>query len=62
VDALTEAGQFCRVDLGEESVLIVRGRDGEPRAMRNLCRHRGAQLCTDESGSFRTAIRCTYHS
>src|SRR5882757_1199891 len=62
VDALTEAGQFYRVDLGEESVLIVRGRDGEPRAMRNLCRHRGAQLCTEESGSFRAAIRCAYHS
>lgn len=62
VDALTEAGQFYRVDLGEESVLVVRGGDGEPRAMRNLCRHRGAQLCTEESGSFRTAIRCAYHS
>ena len=62
LDALTEPGQFQRIELGEESVLIVRGSDGELRAFRNLCRHRGAQLCIEESGSFRRAIRCFYHS
>jgi Rieske 2Fe-2S family protein len=61
-DALSEPGRYRRIELGEESVLVVRGRDGELRAFLNLCRHRGAQLCSEESGSFSRTIRCTYHS
>jgi glycine betaine catabolism A len=61
-NAIGEPGQFQRTELGEESVLVVRGSDGEPRAFLNLCRHRGAQLCSEESGSGRGTIRCPYHS
>ncbi|RZD76779.1 aromatic ring-hydroxylating oxygenase subunit alpha [Streptomyces albidoflavus] len=61
-DAIEKPGQFLRVTLGDESVLLVRGRDRKIRALRNLCRHRGAQLCTEETGSFDKAIRCMYHA
>ncbi|MFG2227227.1 aromatic ring-hydroxylating dioxygenase subunit alpha [Streptomyces sp. NPDC048644] len=56
-----EAGSFIRVDLGGENLLVVRNRDGRIRALVNLCRHRGAQLCLDDQGSFRRSIRCIYH-
>ncbi|MEU8800301.1 aromatic ring-hydroxylating dioxygenase subunit alpha [Spirillospora sp. NPDC048819] len=61
-DAVSQPGRFLRTEVGGESVLVVRGRDGEVRAFRNLCRHRGARLCTDESGTVGTSIRCVYHA
>ncbi|MFE6685795.1 aromatic ring-hydroxylating dioxygenase subunit alpha [Streptomyces sp. NPDC057743] len=58
---IPEAGSFLRVELGGESLLLVRNREGAVRGLINLCRHRGAQLCLDASGSFRRSIRCMYH-
>src|SRR5215216_7022901 len=46
-DALPTAGDFKTVELAGESVLVVRGRDGELRAFLNVCRHRGARLCLE---------------
>ena len=47
---LADPGQFRTVQVGRESVLVVRGRDGELRAFLNVCSHRGAQLCTEQTG------------
>ncbi|BCY14122.1 aromatic ring-hydroxylating dioxygenase subunit alpha [Actinoplanes sp. L3-i22] len=55
-------GQFRTVTVGRESVLITRGRDGGARAFLNVCRHRGAQLCAEESGAVKRTFRCTYHA
>jgi Rieske 2Fe-2S family protein len=41
---------------------VVRGDDGELRAFLNVCRHRGAQLCTEESGALRRNLQCPYHA
>ena len=43
-------------------MLLVRGRDGLLRAFLNVCRHRGAQLCTEPEGEVKRSIRCPYHS
>ncbi|MCZ2804793.1 aromatic ring-hydroxylating dioxygenase subunit alpha [Modestobacter sp. VKM Ac-2983] len=61
-DELPTPGSFRRVQVGRESVLVVRGRDGALRAFLNVCRHRGAQLCTEEAGQVRTTLRCPYHA
>ena len=55
-------GKFRKVQVGRESVLLVRGRDGLLRAFLNICRHRGAQLCTEPEGEVRRNLRCPYHS
>jgi Rieske 2Fe-2S family protein len=55
-------GQFRTVLVGRESVIVVRSRDGRLHAFLNLCRHRGARLCTDEHGTVRRNFRCAYHS
>ncbi len=53
----------CRVlEVGEQSVLLVRGRDGELYAHHNVCRHRGARLCADGTTRIKGAIRCPYHA
>ncbi|MCV7054450.1 aromatic ring-hydroxylating oxygenase subunit alpha [Mycolicibacterium gilvum] len=59
---LEKPGRFTKVQVGRESVLLVRGRDGLLRAFLNVCRHRGAQLCSESEGEVRRTLRCPYHS
>jgi Rieske 2Fe-2S family protein len=59
---LANPGQFRTVQVGRESVLVSRARDGGVRAFLNICRHRGARLCTEESGEVRRAFQCVYHA
>ncbi|WP_410599587.1 aromatic ring-hydroxylating oxygenase subunit alpha [Amycolatopsis sp. lyj-90] len=59
---LPEPGGFRTVDVGGESVLVVRGRDRALRAFLNVCRHRGARLCVEETGSVRRSLQCPYHA
>lgn len=53
-------GDFFTLDIGEESVVVVRDREGEIRAHFNVCRHRGSRVVLEESGSCRALI-CPYH-
>jgi Rieske 2Fe-2S family protein len=55
-------GSFRTVDVGRESVLLVRGRDGALRAFLNVCRHRGARLCVERSGTTARNLQCGYHA
>jgi Rieske 2Fe-2S family protein len=55
-------GSFRTVQVGTESILISRSRRGEVRAFFNVCRHRGAKICTEESGSVTRAFQCPYHA
>jgi glycine betaine catabolism A len=59
---LASPGAFRKVQVGRESVLIVRARDGGLNAFLNVCRHRGAVLCTEESGQAKRHLRCPYHA
>lgn len=59
---LAQPGQFKKVQIGRESVLVVRARDGSLRAFLNVCRHRGAQLCTESEGQVKRTLRCPYHA
>jgi phenylpropionate dioxygenase-like ring-hydroxylating dioxygenase large terminal subunit len=57
--ALAEPGAYLARAAAGTPILAVRGRDGEARAFRNACRHRGSQLA---SGSgCRHAFTCRYH-
>ncbi len=59
VAVLAEPGDYvARVSAGVP-IVVVRGDDGEIRAFRNACRHRGMQLA-EGSGCTRI-FRCTYH-
>jgi Rieske 2Fe-2S family protein len=59
---LERPGAFRTVQVGRESVLITRNRRGGFKAFLNVCRHRGAQLCTEESGEVRRNLQCPYHA
>lgn len=59
---LAQPGDFRTVRIGRESVLVARGRDRVLRAFLNVCRHRGARLCTSQSGSVKRSFQCPYHA
>lgn len=61
VSDISEAGDFFKFDIGQESFLIVRGASGDIRTMYNVCQHRGARIVSSDFGNL-TAIRCRYHS
>ncbi len=59
---VADTGAFVTADVGRESVLAVRGRDGLLRAFLNVCRHRGARICSNETGQVRRNLQCSYHA
>ncbi|WP_327721409.1 aromatic ring-hydroxylating dioxygenase subunit alpha [Streptomyces sp. NBC_00490] len=59
---LAKPGSFRTYQVGRESVLITRSRDSSVKAFLNVCRHRGAKLCTEESGEVKRAFQCPYHA
>jgi Rieske 2Fe-2S family protein len=59
---LDEPGSFRTVRVGRENVLVSRNRTGTVRAFYNVCRHRGATLCTEAAGQVRRAFQCPYHA
>ena len=46
-----EPGDYITLDVGRASVIIIRDDDEQIRAHHNVCRHRGARLLTDTTGS-----------
>jgi glycine betaine catabolism A len=59
---LDRPGVHRTVQVGRESVVVVRGRDRAIRAFLNVCRHRGARICTAEKGQVRRNLQCPYHA
>ncbi len=57
--ALAEPGAYLAREAAGTPILAVRGRDGEVRAFRNACRHRGVQVA--EGSGCGTAFVCRYH-
>jgi phenylpropionate dioxygenase-like ring-hydroxylating dioxygenase large terminal subunit len=60
VQQIPNAGDYLALTLADEPILVVRGRDGEVRAMSAVCRHRGHVLKEECSGNTR-AFTCPYH-
>ena len=58
-DEVPEPGDYRVVDTVGESLIVIRGDDGEVRAFANSCTHRGTRLL-DGAGSCR-AVVCPYH-
>ena len=56
-----KAGDYFVFNLADNSIIILRGRDGEIRAFYNTCTHRGGRLCEVQSGST-PRVMCPYHS
>lgn len=54
---------FRTFELGDQKLILVRDDAGTLHGFHNTCRHRGAALCRELSGSMRSgAIICPYHA
>ena len=53
-------GDYQVRQIGRQSVIMVRGDDGQVRALMNHCRHRGMAICEAEGGNEKF-FRCWYH-
>ncbi|MEM7142347.1 MAG: aromatic ring-hydroxylating dioxygenase subunit alpha [Actinomycetota bacterium] len=60
LDHVKNPGDVFVYEVGNLSILIVRGDDGELRAFQNVCLHRGMQLC-DEHQEGLGELRCPFH-
>jgi choline monooxygenase len=61
VSELAQPGDYVTANVGREPVLVVRGHDGELRAMSNVCRHRASTIL-EGTGRTRSVMRCPYHA
>lgn len=57
---IPEPGDYVTVDIGPYSVIVLRDDEEQVRAFHNVCRHRGARLLPETSGSVGNLV-CGYH-
>jgi len=62
VSQVDEKGKYLMREIGADSVFVVGGEDGVPRAFLNVCRHRGARLVEESEGQVNKRLRCPYHA
>jgi Rieske 2Fe-2S family protein len=54
-------GEYFLADVAGESVIVVRGQDGQLRAFYNVCRHRGTPILEQDCGKL-VRFQCPYHA
>lgn len=62
--SIPEPGDYFAFELGTESLIVVRQKDGGVKAFYNLCRHRGTRICPEknrEVGHVKKDFVCLYH-
>ncbi|HEY9488516.1 MAG TPA: aromatic ring-hydroxylating dioxygenase subunit alpha, partial [Chryseosolibacter sp.] len=57
---IPKAGDYFTWSLGKDSVIVIRGDNGEVYAHHNTCRHRGSLICLTEYGHA-PKLMCPYH-
>ncbi len=63
VDQLPAPGDWLKVDLLDEPIVVVRAEDGALRALSRVCRHRGLDLMCEipHARGNSTRLTCPYH-
>ena len=61
VSQIPNIGDFFRFNLLDESAIIVRTKDKTIIAYYNVCRHRGSQICIEDTGNVKRFL-CPYHA
>ena len=60
VSQMPEPGDFRVLNVGRESAIIVRGKEGNLKGFANVCRHRGSLVCLESQGHVEK-FTCPYH-
>lgn len=59
LEDLPNPGDFTKVDLVGQSIIVVRDSNNDIRAYHNFCRHRGAELVSEKGNA--KSFTCPYH-
>jgi Rieske 2Fe-2S family protein len=62
ISRLARPGDFFLFEIDRESLILLRDAQSEVRGFYNVCRHRGARVCSASQGQFSHAIQCPYHA
>jgi len=57
---IPKAGNYFTFKVGDDSLIVIRGDEGEINVFYNTCRHRGTLLCAESKGTTRKLV-CPYH-
>jgi nitrite reductase/ring-hydroxylating ferredoxin subunit len=60
LEQIPNPGDYAEYTVLDQSVIVVRGEDGEVRAFQNACRHRGVQL-VEGTGHADGGFTCPFH-
>lgn len=61
ISEIPKVGDYFLFELAGESVIIMRGNNGEINAIVNVCRHRGSKICLESRGCTKKLV-CRYHA
>lgn len=61
VSRIPSPGDYFLFDVGQESIIVTRRRDGGIGAFYNVCRHRGSRVCLEKEGNSSIFV-CPYHA
>ena len=61
INEIAQPGDYRTLDYLSESVIVIRGTDGEVRAFSNVCRHRAMRLLQGPGGCAKKLV-CPYHA
>ena len=62
VNDIPRSGDFHTFEFLGQSIVVLRGEDGQVRGFHNACRHRAARLLDDSKGHCGRRITCPYHA
>ncbi|PYV12521.1 MAG: (2Fe-2S)-binding protein, partial [Acidobacteria bacterium] len=61
ISRIPKKGDYFVVNVGGESIILIRGDNDQVHALFNVGRHRGSRLCRQDSGNA-TQLVCPYHA
>ena len=62
-EEIPSVGDYKLISIEDESIILVRDKSANIKALFNVCSHRGTQLCTEPTGNFKNkSIQCPYHA
>ena len=62
VNDVPRCGDYHSLDFLGQSIIVLRGEDGQVRSFHNACRHRAARLLDETRGHCGRRITCPYHA
>ena len=61
LEEIPNIGDYVRIDIAGEPLIVIRGKDGVVRTLSAVCRHRASELAEKGNGNCKVLV-CPYHA